>query len=76
MSPGLQRARQPYRLRNAMTGLAIAGFAVSVWAYSIRAVKQDNFDDVDAAALGVSLDEKRTRVSIEDEARAKNASHT
>lgn len=59
-------------MRNAITGLAIAGFAVSVWAYSIRAVKQDNFDDVDAAALGVSEEEKKNRVSIEDEARAKS----
>ena len=47
MSPGLQRARQPFRLRNAITGVVLAGFAVGVWAYSIGAVKQDKFDDVD-----------------------------
>ncbi|KAK2465964.1 hypothetical protein APHAL10511_001605 [Amanita phalloides] len=50
MSPGLRRAREPYRLRNAMTGLALAAFAVGVWAYSISAVKQDAFDDIDQEA--------------------------
>ncbi|GLB34193.1 hypothetical protein LshimejAT787_0110770 [Lyophyllum shimeji] len=54
MSPGLQRAREPYRVKNALTGLALGAFAVGVWAYSISAVKQDVFDDVDeeARALG------------------------
>ncbi|TBU33077.1 hypothetical protein BD311DRAFT_713051 [Dichomitus squalens] len=50
MSPGLKRAREPFRLRNAITGLALAGFAVGVWAYSISAVKQDDFGDVDEEA--------------------------
>ncbi|KAI0722403.1 hypothetical protein C8T65DRAFT_565033 [Cerioporus squamosus] len=50
MSPGLQRARQPFRLRNTITGIVLAGFAVGVWAYSIGAVKQDKFDDVDEEA--------------------------
>lgn len=50
MSPGLQRARAPFRLRNALTGVVLAGFAVGVWAYSIGAVKQDVFDDVDEEA--------------------------
>lgn len=50
MSPGLQRAREPFRLRNALTGLVLTGFAVGVWAYSIGAVKQDAFDDVDEEA--------------------------
>lgn len=50
MSPGLKRAREPFRLRNALTGVALAGFAVGVWAYSIGAVKQDVFDDVDEEA--------------------------
>ncbi|KAI0331276.1 hypothetical protein GY45DRAFT_1301320 [Cubamyces sp. BRFM 1775] len=50
MSPGLQRAREPFRLRNALTGVLLAGFAVGVWAYSIGAVKQDVFDDVDEEA--------------------------
>lgn len=50
MSPGLQRARAPFRLQNALTGLVLAGFTTAVWAYSIRAVKQDDFSDVDDEA--------------------------
>ncbi|KAG1806470.1 uncharacterized protein HD556DRAFT_314983 [Suillus plorans] len=50
MSPGLQRARAPFRLQNAITGLVLAGFGVGVWAYSISAVKQDDFSDVDEEA--------------------------
>ena len=50
MSPGLRRAREPYRLRNAITGLTLAAFGVGVWAYSISAVRQDVFDDVDEEA--------------------------
>jgi cytochrome c oxidase assembly factor 3 len=54
MSEGLKRAREPYRIRNALVGLGLGAFAVGVWAYSISAVKQDEFDDVDeeAKALG------------------------
>ncbi|CAA7258518.1 unnamed protein product [Cyclocybe aegerita] len=50
MSPGLRRAREPYRVKNALLGLTLGAFAVGVWAYSISAVKQDVFDDVDAEA--------------------------
>lgn len=50
MSPGLLRARAPFRIQNAITGLVLAGFATAVWAYSIRAVKQDDFSDVDDEA--------------------------
>lgn len=50
MSPGLLRARAPFRMQNAITGLVLAGFATAVWAYSIRAVKQDDFSDVDEEA--------------------------
>ncbi|KAF5333246.1 hypothetical protein D9611_002774 [Ephemerocybe angulata] len=54
MSEGLKRAREPYRIKNALVGLGLGAFAVGVWAYSISAVKQDVFDDVDeeARALG------------------------
>ncbi|KAG6856043.1 hypothetical protein H0H87_008147 [Tephrocybe sp. NHM501043] len=54
MSPGLKRARAPYRVRNALTGLALGAFAVGVWAYSISAVKQDVFDDVDEEARAMA----------------------
>jgi cytochrome c oxidase assembly factor 3 len=58
MSPGLKRAREPYRVKNAIVGLALGAFAVGVWAYSISAVKQDVFDDVDeeVGALAASSD--------------------
>lgn len=55
MSRGLLRAREPYRVKNAMTGLAISSFAVGVWLYSMRAVKQDNFDDVDEEARAMVM---------------------
>lgn len=50
MSPGLRRAREPFRIRNALTGIALGVFAVGIWAYSISAVKQDVFDDIDDEA--------------------------
>ena len=50
MSRGLLRARAPFRAQNAITGLVLAGFTTAVWAYSIRAVKQDDFSDVDDEA--------------------------
>lgn len=67
MSPALQRARRPFLVKNAVTGTLIAAFAVSVWAYSISAVKQDNFDDIDAEALLLPEEERRRRISIEDQ---------
>ncbi|GAB7357066.1 hypothetical protein MBLNU459_g7882t1 [Dothideomycetes sp. NU459] len=42
----LYRARQPYLIRNAVTGLCIFGFAIGVYAFTIRAVSQDEFDDI------------------------------
>ena len=50
MSPGLLRAREPYRVKNAITGIALGAFAVGIWAYSLSAVRQDVFDDVDEEA--------------------------
>lgn len=70
MSPGLKRAREPYRVRNAVTGLLMAGFGVGVWAYSISAVKQDVFDDVDEEARALTGSGMR---SLEDEEREKAA---
>ncbi len=46
----MKRAREPFKLRNTLTGVVLAGFAVGVWAYSIGAVKQDDFGDVDEEA--------------------------
>ncbi|KAI9809009.1 MAG: hypothetical protein M1825_002298 [Sarcosagium campestre] len=42
----LIRARQPYLIRNLITGTAIFGFAIGVYAFTINAVKQDDFEDV------------------------------
>ena len=54
MSPGLKRAREPYRVKNAIMGLTLGAFAVAIWAYSINAVKQDVFDDLDEEARAMS----------------------
>jgi cytochrome c oxidase assembly factor 3 len=68
MSPGLQRARAPYRWKNAISGLILGAIGVGIYSYSINAVKQDKFDDVDEEARelresGVVL------TSLEDEER-------
>ena len=54
MSPGLRRARAPFFLRNTITGLVLAAFAGGVWAYSLSAVKQDDFVDVDEEARALA----------------------
>ena len=65
MSPGLLRARQPFRLRNALTGLVLGGFAVGVWAYSLGAVKQDVFEDADEEARELARSGAQVK-SLED----------
>ncbi|KAH0545048.1 hypothetical protein FGG08_000819 [Glutinoglossum americanum] len=45
-SAALLRARRPYLIKNAVTGIAIFGFAIGVYAYTIKAVSQDEFEDV------------------------------
>ena len=50
LSPGLQRARAPFRTRNAITGSLIGLFVAGVYVYSIRAVQQDNFQELDEEA--------------------------
>jgi len=42
----LIRARQPYLVRNIVTGTAIFAFAIGVYAFTIKAVAQDDFSDV------------------------------
>jgi len=54
MSAGLRRAREPYRVKNMLVGGGLAAFAVGIWAYSISAVKQDVFDDVDEEAKALA----------------------
>ncbi|KAJ3568771.1 hypothetical protein NP233_g5495 [Leucocoprinus birnbaumii] len=54
MSAGLQRAREPFRFRNALTGLCLGALAFGIYSYSINAVKQDVFDDVDEEARALA----------------------
>ncbi|KAF8975512.1 hypothetical protein BGZ46_009062 [Entomortierella lignicola] len=49
-SPALERAAAPFRVRNAITGAGIVVFCVSVYAYSIMAVRQDDFSDIQLPA--------------------------
>lgn len=63
MSEGLRRAREPYRIRNALVGLGLGAFAVGVWAYSISAVKQDVFDDVDEEARSLGAGQSTAAAS-------------
>ena len=72
MSPGLLRARAPFKVRNAITGVTIAALVVGVWAYSIAAVKQDSFADVDEEARILAASGSTQNIkSIEDEQRTK-----
>ena len=70
VSEGLKRARRPFRTRNFITGGLITAFAFSVYMYSIRAVAQDDFSDLDQP---VSEEQRRIARSIEDERREKEA---
>ncbi|RGB39654.1 hypothetical protein C1646_754152 [Rhizophagus diaphanus] len=51
-TPAMQRARRPFAVKNAITGLLLFGFCGAILiiiikvSYSIMAVKQDDFDDV------------------------------
>jgi cytochrome c oxidase assembly factor 3 len=54
MSPGLQRARAPFRVQNALLGVGVAAVAIGIWYYSISAVRQETFDDLDAEARALA----------------------
>ncbi|KAL7750969.1 hypothetical protein RI367_003549 [Sorochytrium milnesiophthora] len=43
----VQTIRTPFRARNALVGLGLFGFCAAVYSYSIMAVKQENFDEVE-----------------------------
>ncbi|KAF9938215.1 hypothetical protein BGZ65_000199 [Modicella reniformis] len=49
-SPALERATAPFRIRNTITGAGIVVFCLSVYAYSIMAVRQDDFSDIELPA--------------------------
>ncbi|KAL8730626.1 MAG: hypothetical protein Q9166_003939 [cf. Caloplaca sp. 2 TL-2023] len=42
----LIRARQPYLVKNIFTGIALSALVISIYAYTIKAVSQDDFTDV------------------------------
>ncbi|KAF3397804.1 hypothetical protein F1880_005656 [Penicillium rolfsii] len=42
----LLRARRPYLFKNALTGFGLFAFSIAVYAYTIRAVGQEEFSDV------------------------------
>lgn len=66
MSPGLLRARAPYRNKNIIGGILLFGAVSGIYFYSMQAVKQDDFTDVDAEATAM----RGTNIlpkSIEDE---------
>ncbi|PHH92449.1 hypothetical protein CDD83_7405 [Cordyceps sp. RAO-2017] len=44
--PALIRARRPYLLKNSLTGLGLLAVAGGIYYYTLRAVGQDDFDDV------------------------------
>jgi len=73
MSASLKRAREPYRVKNAIMGLTLGAFAVGIWAYSISAVKQDVFDDVDEEARAMSATRTPETKSVSPEATGSKA---
>ncbi|KAL1743117.1 aspartyl protease-domain-containing protein [Schizophyllum fasciatum] len=71
MSPGLRRARAPYLVRNALVGTALACFIMGVYAYSLYAVRQDKFDDLDEEARELSAaGVLAQRTTLEDKQRS------
>ncbi|EKD01302.1 hypothetical protein A1Q2_04380 [Trichosporon asahii var. asahii CBS 8904] len=71
LSEALKRARRPYQMRNLLTGGAVVAFILGVYAYSISAVKQDDFSDV--VDLLPPAEERALVKTIEDEQREAEA---
>lgn len=63
MSRGFRRAREAYLLGNTITGIALLAFVFGVYTYSIKAVKQVTFDDVDEEALAQQMNSKKSNVA-------------
>ncbi|KAH9879093.1 hypothetical protein J1614_002528, partial [Plenodomus biglobosus] len=45
-SPALLRARAPYLIKNTITGFAICTLVIGIYTYTIKAISQDEFEDV------------------------------
>ncbi|KAJ7245703.1 hypothetical protein C8J57DRAFT_717198 [Mycena rebaudengoi] len=74
MSPGLLRARRQYRTKNAVVGIALFAFVAGVFSYSMAAVKQDVFEDMDEEARERAiLEARRSALTVDDEKRAMTA---
>jgi cytochrome c oxidase assembly factor 3, fungi type len=56
-------------LSNVVTGGIISLFVVGIWAYSIRAVRQDVFDDVDEEAKALTQEKKKQVETVEERAK-------
>ena len=67
---GFLYARQRRNRGNVVIGLALAGFCGAVYAYSMWAVKQEDFSDVDERALQLRQAEER-RLQKEQEGMSK-----
>ncbi|KAH6634140.1 hypothetical protein B0J18DRAFT_415401 [Chaetomium sp. MPI-SDFR-AT-0129] len=52
-SAALIRARRPYLVKNAVVGLSVSAIAIGIWAYTIHAIGQDEFDDVKVPDVAV-----------------------
>ncbi|CAG9938191.1 hypothetical protein V2G26_014346 [Clonostachys chloroleuca] len=44
--PSLLRARKPYLAKNAATGIGLTMIVAGIYAYTLRQVGQDDFEDV------------------------------
>lgn len=66
MSPGLLRAREQYRVPNAITGVAISAFIVGVYYYSIMAVRQETFEDVDDEVRAMFAEGRREGMKVKE----------
>ncbi|RJE21423.1 hypothetical protein PHISCL_06254 [Aspergillus sclerotialis] len=42
----LLRARKPYLVKNAVTGACLVGCTIAIYAYTLRAIGQEDFSDV------------------------------
>ncbi|ORX35054.1 hypothetical protein BD324DRAFT_633753 [Kockovaella imperatae] len=69
MSESLKRARRPFIWPNRIYGLGLVCFSLGIYAYSIAAVQQDDFSDVED--LLPPVEERSSLKSIEDEEREK-----
>jgi cytochrome c oxidase assembly factor 3 len=57
--PALIRARRPYLAKNLAFGAIISAMTISVYLYTIRAISQDEFEDVKVPATPRELTPKK-----------------